>query len=254
MGGMFRGGATSVNEPAAHSSTIDQFLISPPARWIAAAVLPPVCCFCGSAGTRPALDICEICRSTLPAAPPDQDYPPVFSRAVVPFRYAFPVDRCIKALKFGGERVYARVLGMLMAEARRGADGPMPQMLIPVPLHASRYRVRGFNQAQELARYAGRCLRISINTRCLSRTVSTTEQSGLPLAARQSNVRGAFAVRCPLPPTCHIALVDDVVTTGNTVAEAARALRAAGATNIELWAAAVAVKQSDDDAFRCEAQ
>jgi ComF family protein len=243
---MFRGGAVSVNDATTHASTIDHFLIRQMLRRMAAAVLPPVCCLCGSAGIRPDLDICEVCRDALPAAPAEQEYPPVFSRAIVPFRYAFPVDRCIKALKFRGERVYARVLGMLMAEARSAIEAPLPRMLIPVPLHASRYRVRGFNQAHELARYAGRSLRVPVNTGCLMRTVNTKEQSGLPLAGRHANVRGAFAATQPLSPACPVALVDDVITTGSTVAEAALALRTAGATNIELWAAALAVKQMDD--------
>lgn len=156
---------------------------------------------------------------------------------VVPFSYAFPVDYCIRALKFHGERVYARVLGMLLAQARRELNIALPELLVPVPLHASRYRERGFNQAQELARFAARELGLRVDSRSLVRVTATREQSGLTLAARRENIRGAFRMQRSLPGR-HIALIDDVLTTGSTASEAARVLKEAGAERIELWVAA----------------
>jgi ComF family protein len=207
-------------------------------RALGSGLLPPTCCLCGFAGARAGLDLCEICIGLLPgngAAP--SDYPPVFSRAVVPFEYAYPVDHFVRSLKFRGERMYARVLGTLLADAHSRVGGVLPQVLIPVPLHPSRYRARGFNQAGEIARFAAAPLGARVDTRCLARVVATQEQSGLPLEERRRNVRGAFRV-VRAPDVQHVALVDDVLTTGNTAAEAAGTLAAAGIENVELWAVA----------------
>jgi ComF family protein len=242
MARMFTGPGASVNEPKAGLSTIARFLTST-AVGLADAWLPATCILCGSAGAAPRLDICEVCRETLPLAASPFEPHPVFARAVIPFRYAFPVDRCIKALKFSGDRAYARVLGVLLAHARRDIDAPLPDVLIPVALHSARYRERGFNQAREIARYASRCLGLPVNIRCLTRVVNTREQSGLPLFERQNNIRGAFAIARPLLPGSRVALIDDVITTGSTVSEAAAMLRAAGAVEIELWTVARAPKR-----------
>jgi len=204
-------------------------------RALAVGVLPPTCCLCGFAGARAGLDLCEICIGLLPrnmALP--SDYPPIFSRAVVPFEYAYPVDHFVRSLKFRGERRYARVLGTLLADAHRRLGGSLPQLLVPVPLHPSRYRARGFNQAGQIARFAAAPLGARVDTRCLARVVATQEQSGLPLEERRRNVRGAFRV-AHAPGVQHVALVDDVLTTGNTVVEAAHALAAVGVLKIELW-------------------
>jgi ComF family protein len=113
----------------------------------------------------------------------------------------------------------------------------LPAFIVPMPLHAARLRERGFNQAQEIARYAGASLGIRVEHRVLARTHATSEQSGLTLDERRRNVRGAFRVVRPLP-VGRIALLDDVVTTGSTAMAAAGALAAAGAREIELWAVA----------------
>ena len=187
---------------------------------------------------RHGLDLCAICMDFLPPNPIDAaDYPAIFSRVLVPFRYDYPVNRCIRALKFQGERRHARLFGMLLADAHRHAGGALPQALVPIPLHSSRYRQRGFNQAQEIARFAAQQLSVPVDARSLIRSLPTREQSGLTLAERQSNVRGAFCVAHP-PKAVHVALVDDVLTTGNTAAEAARVLQSEGVERIELWAVA----------------
>jgi ComF family protein len=207
-------------------------------RAVCRVVLPPTCCLCGFTGAREGLDLCEICIGLLPGngAQPG-NYPPIFSRAVVPFEYAYPVDRFVRSLKFRGERVYARVLGTLLADAHRQSGGTLPRLLIPVPLHPLRYRTRGFNQAAEIAYFAGAQLGVRVDLKCLARVVATQEQSGLPLPERRRNVRGAFRV-VRLPEVQHVALVDDVLTTGNTAAEAAGALAGAGIERVELWAIA----------------
>lgn len=225
---MFTGQAAPVNRAMGPLATIDQI--------VTMALLPPTCCLCGARGRDATLDLCDVCFAMLPRSQED-NAPASFAHALVPFRYDYPVNHFIRGLKFRGERVYARVLGTLLAEARTAIDLPLPQAVIPVPLHSSRYRERGFNQAHELALYAARRLRLQVDSRCLTRVLATQEQSGLPLSERAQNVQNAFRMNRPLRAT-RIALVDDVLTTGSTAAEAARVLTEAGATDIELWAAA----------------
>jgi ComF family protein len=117
-------------------------------------------------------------------------------------------------------------------EAAGRAPGPAPDLLVPVPLHARRLRRRGFNPAGELARAVARGLRVRRDPLALRRVRDTPSQTGLDRPARRRNVRGAFAARArwTAPPT--VWLVDDVVTTGATLREAARALRRAGARRV----------------------
>lgn len=206
-------------------------------RALCAFLLPPTCCLCGMRGLGPGFDLCRVCHDLLPPAAAGDPDPAGFDLVVAPYRYAYPVRHFVQGLKFRGERHYARVLGQLLAHARRELDRPLPGVLVPVPLHPMRYRARGFNQSQELARFAARTLGLRVDPGCLERVIATREQSALPPGARRRNVRGAFRlVRAPQAE--HIALVDDVITTGSTASEAASVLRRAGVERIELWAAA----------------
>lgn len=166
-------------------------------------------------------------------------------RTLFHFKYAYPIDHFIRSMKFRGERVFARVLGELLAREHRSRGWQLPQCIVPMPLHIERLRERGFNQSLEIARFAAACLGARVEGRALVRRVATREQSGLSLKARRKNVRGAFEVVHPLPPG-RIALLDDVVTTGSTATAAIDALRAAGVREIELWAIA-RVEKSDVD-------
>jgi ComF family protein len=204
-------------------------------------LLPPTCCLCGERGQFPALDLCAGCVTLLPLnAPDDGAFPSCESnvvRTLVPFQYAYPVDQLIRALKFRGERVYARVLGTLLAQSVLALRQTAPALIVPIPLHPLRYRERGFNQAHEIARYAAALLRIPVGTQYVRRHVSTSEQSGLSLAQRRKNVRGAFEVVRPIGAG-RVALVDDVLTTGSTAGAAAQALTDAGVRHVEIWAVA----------------
>ena len=221
-------------------------------------VLPPTCLLCGAAGTA-GLDLCAGCLNDLPrnlaacpccATPSSagwtgpcarcQAQPPVFDRAFIPFRYQPPVDFLITRLKFGGRRAharlaYARLLSDLFAAALAERGEPLPDCIVPVPLHPRRLRERGFNQSLELARAAARRFGIPLWIHGLRRVRHTAPQTQLDARQRQTNPLGAFALAAP-PPGIRIALMDDVVTTGSTVAECARVLRAGGATAIEIWA------------------
>lgn len=222
-------------------------------------LLPSTCVLCAGGEQAGDLDLCAGCADDLPenanacAQCAEQlsghrgearlcgaclRKPPRFHAAHCAFRYGFPVDHLVRALKYGGRLAHARVLGSLLARSLAdSARESWPQALIPVPLAKQRFGERGFNQAIEIAKQLEKELCIPLRADVLERRRDTREQAGLDRAARRRNVRGAFALRAPLPAD-HVAIVDDVVTTGSTANEIARVLRKAGAKRIEVWAVA----------------
>lgn len=159
-------------------------------------------------------------------------------------RYEFPVNRLVQALKFNRQLAEGRVLSHLLCEhvVQQGFD--LPDMLIPVPLHRWRMLRRGFNQAIELGSYAASVLGVPLHTTGLRRRRNTAAQSGLTSMQRRRNVRGAFYWRVRDKPGDHVALIDDVMTTGTTVTECTRVLKRAGAGRVDIWVAARAVPTS----------
>jgi ComF family protein len=229
-----------------------------------AMLLPPSCVLCGDHGQPPLLDICMHCVTDLPpnlapcplCAQPRQpgmeftwpcgqclSKPHPFDRALAPFIYDYPLDHLIHAFKYGGVLSYGRVLGMLLAYYLRTRGEPLPEALIPVPLHAARQRERGFNQAYELARPLSQLLGIPIDDMLCRRKRETQDQTELTAGERRRNVRNAFSLlRKPLYK--HVALIDDVLTTGSTVGEVARMLKSGGVARVEVWTVARAVQRS----------
>ena len=158
-------------------------------------------------------------------------------------RFAQPVDDLIRELKYHGVTANARVLGVLLAQAVQERGGPLPRLLVPVPLHPARLRDRGFNQAAALARYAGRMLGVGCARGVVRRVRDTPSQTSLSVEERHRNVRDAFAISSAralrkLLDAQHVAIVDDVVTTGSTVTELKHTLLAAGVRQVEVWAVA----------------
>lgn len=219
--------------------------------------LPRRCPGCGM-DCGPGRDLCAGCEAGLPviaaacsccAQPYEhsdirgicgacQRRPPAFARGLALYRYAPPVDHFIRALKFHHGLGMARLLGQRLA-LRLQAETLRPDRIMPVPLHVSRLRHRGYNQALEIARPIARLLDIPLDYDSLIRTRATTAQSDLPVEHRRRNVRGAFAARENANLSgLRIALVDDVMTTGSTVQAASRALLAAGALEVEVWVVA----------------
>ena len=196
-------------------------------------LLPQCCVLCAGPGGRRL--ICAPCAADLPRIPVSAGADTVFA----PLAYEYPVDRLVQGAKFHQRLPYARALGELLAEAlaaRPAGPGTWPDVLVPVPLHERRLAARGYNQALEIARPVAGRLGVRLAPRLARRIVATAEQSGLSRAARRRNLRGAFTAR-----DCrglHVAVVDDVITTGSTVAALARALRQAGAASVEAWAVA----------------
>ena len=206
-------------------------------RGLAATLLPPRCCLCGFPGASPDLDLCAFCHADFPWQQEQS------AGEVVAMRYAPPVDDLIRDLKYRGILPHARVLGVLLAQAVEKCGAPLPRLLVPVPLHDARLRERGFNQAAAIARYAGRMHGIPFETRLLRRVRDTPSQTSLGMDERHRNIRGAFAVngaraRRRLLAAGHVAVVDDVMTTGSTLAEMKCALLAAGVRRVDLWAVA----------------
>ena len=217
------------------------------------ALLAPACCrHCGAAAAD--LPLCSACAASLPwnnlacprcAQPQAHDqtcatcleHPPPFDSAWSAFRLESPVQRGLHGLKYRADFLQAGLLGALMAQRLLRRAAPLPQLILPAPLHVSRLVLRGYNQALELGRDLSQEIGIPCDARVLRKIRSTRDQIGLTLAQRRRNVQGAFAITQPLDGQ-HIALLDDVMTTGATLAELARACRAAGAVKIEAWSAA----------------
>jgi ComF family protein len=184
---------------------------------------------------------CQLCALPLPSGQPVCGAclaePPAY-RCRTPLRYAFPVDRLLARLKYHGQLTPARLLGELLAEAMPA--GELPGLLLPMPLHDSRLRERGYNQATELARPLARRLRLPLEHDLVRRQKATTMQKGLSAAERQKNVKQAFAVDMAryeaLGRPLRVTIIDDVVTTGATVESLARALRKAGVSEVEVLA------------------
>lgn len=165
--------------------------------------------------------------------------PPPIARVVAPFLYAAPLDCWLPRFKFHHDLAAGRLLSQLMLEACAAA--PRPDALIPVPLHRMRLRSRGYDQALELAKPLARTLSLPLRTDLLQRQRATSAQSSLHASERHENLRGAFLVTPttmsrPLPR--HVALIDDVMTTGATLHAAARALAEAGVVRIDAWTCA----------------
>jgi ComF family protein len=219
------------------------------------AVLPLRCLLCGGMGAD-GRDLCDGCtqdcainriccpRCALPLETPAPlcgdclQHEPPFAAAWAPFRYGHPLDLLETRFKFGGDLAAGRVLADLLVE-RAGIDAPArPALLIPVPLHVSRLRSRGYNQALELARPLAQALVIPLDHDLLVRTKATPAQTGLDAKARRRNVRGAFVLATPTVLPDHVVLFDDVMTTGATLRECARTLRHAGASRVDVWALA----------------
>jgi len=223
-------------------------------------VYPPVCGICGRPAESGERLICEKCWETVRGLdapycsgckqflPETLHCPECRPAPLVVFSLGYfdgSLKTIIHDLKFHGLKPLGTGLGRKLAEVLSlRADKLAIDFIIPVPLHASRYYARGFNQAEEIAREIGRELGLAVRADLLYAARKTKQQAKLPAARREINVRGAFAVPDRVEEILNgatILLVDDVTTTGATLREAARVLREANARRVLAAVAATAL-------------
>lgn len=221
------------------------------ARFTSATLFPATCCLCGGPGQPLDLDLCGTCDAALPRNRVGRDWPAGLAglgAVYAPLAYAPPVDHLVRALKYHEARVHARVLATLMLRDWRRAGVPLPDLLVPVPLHRARRSQRGFNQAELIARHLARELRVPLGNRLVERLLPTQPQSALSPLERRRNVHRAFrvlpgAAQARLAVTARVAIVDDVLTTGSTAIELARTIAACG-PRVDAWVAARAMPRA----------
>ena len=237
------------------------------------AAIGNICCLCDTQGIC-GLDLCQFCHKALPhnhfschqcaapisAADGNKDRlicgrclatPSSIDHSIVPYLYRPPVDFMIKRLKFHEQLKYSRVLGDLLADAieryyagagpNSGVNGcgTFPDLILPMPVHRERLLQRGFNQAQEIANSVANRFSKKCNTTAVSRSVSPRPQSSLSAARREANIRRTFDIPNPAVINgLHVAVVDDVYTTGATARAISKKLKSAGATKVSIWAVA----------------
>jgi len=156
--------------------------------------------------------------------------PPPFSHCLYSCSYQAPVDKWVMALKFGGKVIYSRLFAELLAPLL--AQIPQDYVLMPVPLHKSRLRKRGYNQAYEIAKEICKATSRKLDI-SLIRQKNTAMQAQLELKHRAKNVSKAFVLNQPLHNK-KIILIDDVMTSGNTLKECAKTLKKAGAKDVRV--------------------
>ena len=205
-----------------------------------AAELPRIghCCLqCGL----PLLNSADrICGHCLAKAPP-------WTSAIAALEYCFPIDQLVCRFKFGRNLACGEILSRELILAAEEKCKELPTCILPVPLHRSRHFSRAFNQADLLARQAGKALGIPVYSSVLRRRRRTRAHSGLAAAQRKINIRGAFACRIPSRKHAqfeHVALIDDVMTTGATLTECTQSLKKAGTRRVSIWVAARALEPS----------
>ena len=196
---------------------------------------------------------CAICALPLPGEELTcgqcQKRPPPFTRVEAAWRYAFPLDSLITRFKHQRQWPLGRLLAGLLSQHLQHAfaEGlPRPDLLLPVPLGRKRLRSRGFNQARMLADWLGQELQLAVQDNWLHRPGEGAHQQELDAAARRRNLRNAFALTESTEAAGrHIALIDDVLTTGATAATLAQLLLKAGAARVDVYCLARTPKPGD---------
>lgn len=186
---------------------------------------------------------CQQCAQFLPVSIDGlvcgrcQRHPPAFARTFALFPYAPPLTHWMFALKFYGQLVFSRTFGELLAKRIQEhwyLRQPLPDIILPVPLHPKRLSERGFNQSEEIGKYLAHRLKLPLETKGIVRKHQTNLQRVLSANKRKTNIKQAFEAKKRYDNQ-HIAILDDVVTTGSTVRELAQLLKLNGARQIDIW-------------------
>ena len=227
---------------------------------IVAATNEQDCFLCGMTARRP---LCESCIAACPVLPASLcprcalpsalnsstcsslcgrclHTPPPFDATVAAFAYGAPLSQALQAFKYRAALGLAGFLGGALAAAvDADPDAGAVDLIVPMPLARPRLAARGFNQALELARPLAKRRGVRIDTQLVQRIRDTAPQAALPWNERVRNIHAAFS--CPNPMGLagrRIAVVDDVMTTGATLVELAKTLKAAGAAHVSNWVVA----------------
>lgn len=213
------------------------------------------CLLCGISCEQ---ELCRPCRENLPRIPVNHcptcllpvatsltcgaclKKPPAFTRVIAALHYTFPADALIHALKYQTNLAIAPILANLLIE--KISIAKTPDFMIPMPLHPTRLRERGFNQALEIGRYLSRENQITLLPDTCKRIRNTPSQTRLPWKERQKNIRHAFSCKMDFSGK-HVAIVDDVMTTGATLNEMANVLLRCGAKEVSGWIVARALPE-----------
>ena len=214
---------------------------------------PAHCLACGGRGAD-GRDLCAAChaglpwlrtacpRCALPLPAPASACgeclvkPPPLDAVHAAFVYAPPLDRLLPRFKFHGDLAAGRLLAALMRET--APRFPRDAAIVPIPLHRKRLRMRGYDQALELAKPLAEASALPLHDDLLHRARATAAQSRLHAGQRRRNLRNAFAVDASVALPACVVLIDDVMTTGATLHAAAKALRKAGVARVEAWVCA----------------
>jgi len=226
-------------------------------------LLPPCCILCGYA-THCSHNICIRCQQNLPILPnccqqcarflpvvintvintpltcgACLNNPPPFDRTYALFPYEPPITQLVINLKFQHQFSVAKAMGDLFIQKLQVwyANQPLPDLIIPIPLHPKRLRERGYNQALEIARPIANTFAIPIDYHSAKRIKHTFAQSSLVAADRKQNMENAFKISGDYSGLT-IAVIDDVITTGHTITECCKALKQHGAKHIDVWCCA----------------
>ena len=173
-------------------------------------------------------------------------HPPAYSRSIIPFAYAYPLDNLIHKFKYRRHLASGKLLSQLLADylrhhAVQQEDWQLPDLLVPAPMHWLRRWQRGFNQAEIVGQYVAQALEVPFETRMIQRVHKTPAQKELTRSERQRNLRKAFKIsenKRGAIAGKRIAIIDDVVTTTATVRELSKLLMNAGAKDVQVWALA----------------
>lgn len=205
-------------------------------------------CLMCAAPANNTLSLCQVCIDSLPPAPSPScqqcglatqgevcgnclKHPPHYDETTALFSYAFPADAILQHYKYNNALYLSQTFGYLLAEEMMHFD---IDAIIPMPLHPTRLQERGFNQSLEIAKVIAKQLNLVIDAASCSKTKNTPPQASLPLKERLKNMKGAFNCKQSMAGK-HIALIDDVMTTGASLNELAKTIKQAGAAKVSCY-------------------
>lgn len=207
-----------------------------------------LCVTCESLQTRTPTSHCSVCAIPLPGATDAMlcgeclYSQPHYARAFIPYIYEHGIRTMVSQLKFNSRLIHARLLAELFYTAARQQRLEPAEVLIPMPLHGRRQSQRGYNQSQLLAKAIGKHWGLPVASQYCRRTKHIPPQSGLTRKQRVKNIKGVFEIIHEVPYR-HIAIIDDVMTTGSSVNELAKMFKQAGVQQVDVWCMARTVKE-----------